>query len=225
MAPSRNLDVLGSRIEDLNQLVPGVPMSRAASFDIPRWEWRIFSGTPMGMPQILGDDRSPGPAHSEIRILCLNNTHDVLIQDEALSLKWRKQVGPGGLEIWDSILNSSFPCPSEVALRLFEALGLPAPRLARSHYSQTQFISEIIPQNAQLHPVEILKRLRPFHLEGAACEWAELATDRFKVESLCIEHEDPELVLQVVEHLGLQSSVNTSYSQGLKTALHLSSQP
>lgn len=153
----------------------------------------------------------------------MNNIHDVVIQDEAISLKWRKQVGPGGLEIWDSILNSTFPCSSDVILSLFEVLGLPAPRLAQTRYSKTQFINEVIPQNSNLHSVHILKRSQAFLLDGAACEWAELATDRFKVESLCIEHEDPELVLQVIEHLGLQTSVNTSYSQGLKTALNLSS--
>ena len=48
--------------------------------------------------------------------------------------------------------------------------------------------------------------------------------NHIELESFCIEHEDPALVLQVLHHLGLQGRRNTSYPQGLKAALNLPTQ-
>jgi len=200
-------------------------MSQAAPLDIPRWEWRIFAPSFDEVKRLHSLSPKARAVQAEISILCQKSMHDVLIQGGTIRLKWRKQIGPGGLELWDSILRSPFPCPAGIVLRLFEALGMPAPQLPRAHYSQRQFLTEILPQNSDLNAVPIRKQSEVFLLDGATCEWAELSTDRCKVESLCIEHEDPGLALQVVRHLGLQSRPNTSHPQGLKTSLYSSLQP
>ncbi len=206
-------------------LVSGKPMSSAAPFTMPRWEWRTF--VPLEGELSRFQHRSLQAASidaHEISILCLKSLHDVLIADESILLKWRKQVGPGGLERWDSVLNATFPCTARVVGQLFETWGLPLPVLERTHYTQSEFLHEVLPQSPELRVVEYDRRTKRFFLDGASCEVTELTSGTVKVESFSIEHEDPVLTLQVIHRLGLQTRTNTCYPLGLKTALHLSTQ-
>ena len=189
---------------------------------MPRWEWRTFA--PLPEAQLKGQLGTPvlnkTGAH-EISILCANSKHDVLIRGEVIRLKWRKQVSPSGLELWDLILSETFPCPAEVVLRLFEAWVLPIPDLARKTYTKAQFLDEVLPRHQGLTPLEIEKRAETFLVDGITCELTRLRANHLELESFCIEHEDPALVLQALHHLGLQGQRNTSYPQGLKAALNL----
>ena len=189
---------------------------------MPRWEWRTFA--PRSEARLKGLLSTPvvskASAH-ETSILCAKSKHDVLIRGEVLRLKWRKQVSPSGLELWDLVLSEVFPCSSEVLLRLFDAWVLPAPALARKTYSKTQFLGEVLPQHLELKPIDIETRSETFLLDGLTCELTQLTANHVELESFCIEHEDPALVLQVLHHLGLQGRRNTSYPQGLKAALNL----
>jgi hypothetical protein len=197
-------------------------MSRAAPVYMPRWEWRTFAPLPdERLKDQLGPPVASKDSAHEISILCANSKHDVLIRGEVLRLKWRKQVSPSGLELWDLILSTAFPCPSEVVLRLFEAWVLPAPVLDRNTYSKAQFLGEILPQHLDLKPIDIETRSESFRLDGITCELTRLTANHIELESFCIEHEDPALVLQALHHLGLQGRRNTSYPQGLKAALNL----
>jgi hypothetical protein len=195
-------------------------MSDATPFNLPRWEWRTFAPSLAGFRERLHGTAWPGFQETrEIRLLCHGSMHDVLIHHAGIQLKWRKQVGPGGLELWDSVLHSAFPCPSRILLGLFGDLGLPAPRLDRSSYTRTQLLQEVLPQNADLRILDLHKRSQAFLLDGATCELTELRADMVRVETFGIEHEDPVLALQVLRHLGFQARTNISYPQGLKAAL------
>lgn len=200
-------------------------MSSAAPVYMPQWEWRTFA--PLEEAQrksLLGPSVVTKANTPETSILCANSKHDVLIRGEAIRLKWRKQINSGGLELWDLVLSAKFPCPAEVVLRLFQAWVLPLPILARSIYTKDQLLEEILLHHPDLTPVALEKRTVAFQLNGITCELTQLKANHFELETFCIEHEDPALVLQVLHHLGLQGRRNTSYPQGLKTALNLSTQ-
>lgn len=197
-------------------------MRSAAPLDIPRWEWRTFA--PFDGERLkaqLGSQKGTETASREVSILCSRSKHDVLIHDDAIRLKWRKQVSPDGLELWDSVFAAAFPCQSEVLLRLFEAWGLPGPAQNRTVYSREQFLAEILPQHPELQPIEINKRSQTFLLDGISCELSELTVHQANLACFCIEHEDPELMLQVLHRLGLQRRPSTSYPEGLKAALKM----
>ncbi|MCX6547572.1 MAG: hypothetical protein NTW40_05965 [Acidobacteria bacterium] len=200
-------------------------MNSAAPVYMPQWEWRTFA--PLSEAQrksLLGPSVVNKASAHETSILCANSKHDVLIRGEVIRLKWRKQVNSGGLELWDLVLSATFPFPAEVVLRLFQAWVLPVPNLARSNYSKAQFLEEILPQYLDLTPVDLEKRTEAFQLNGITCGLTRLTANHIELESFCIEHEDPALVLQVLHHLGLQGRRNTSYPQGLKAALNLPTQ-
>jgi len=196
-------------------------MSYAAPLQMPRWEWRTFAPSQAKLHDFLsGISNAEDQGFHEISLLCPRSMHDVQIRGEGIRLKWRKQIGPEGLELWDPILRSTFPCPVEVVLRLFEAWGLPTPVLSRSEYSKSQFLSEIVPQCPGLWAVEVDRQSQVFHLDGVRCEWIKLSADQIKLECFYVEHEDPVMTLQVIRRLGFQAQGNTSYSQGLKAALN-----
>ena len=200
-------------------------MSSAAPLTMPRWEWRTFA--PLDGELRRFQHRSLQVASvdaHEISILCLTSLHDVLIARESILLKWRKQVGPGGLERWDPVLSATFPCSAGLVGQLFETWGLPHPSLKRAQYTQSEFLQEVLPQSPNLRVVEFYRRTKRFLLDGASCEVTELTSGTVKMESFSIEHEDPVLTLQVLHRLGLQTRPNTCYPLGLKTALHLSTQ-
>ena len=197
-------------------------MCSAAPVSIPRWEWRTFA--PFDGERLkgqLGAAITHGTRSHEITILCARSKHDVLIKGDVLRLKWRKQVSPSALELWDQVLSEAFPCSSEVVLRLFDAWVLPLPALNRTTYSKDQFLAEILPQHAELRPIAIAKRSETFLLDGISCELTVLTADQVELNCFGIEHEDPGLVLQAIHRLGLEGWPNTSYPQGLKTALNL----
>jgi len=201
-------------------------MSKAAPLDMPRWEWRSFAPSfeafRQGHPEL-----SPSPAvtSQEVCLLRQKSMHDVQIQDGTVRLKWRKETGPGGLELWDPILSAGFPCPPMVVARLFEAWGIPVPRLDRSEYTQEQFLDVVRRHAPEVDAVNIVKQSETFQLDGVSGEFARLEIRRARIECLSVEHEDPGLTLQVIARLGLRARGNTSYPQGLKDALRIHPTP
>lgn len=199
--------------------------SHGAPVLLPHWEWRTFAPSLEGTQALIAMGTRLGRSEGqEISLLCLTSSHDVSIRPSGMALKWRKQVGQAGLELWDSVLESTFPCSRETVLSLFDTWGIPAPALPRASYTLETFLAEIIQGHPDLRVIEVNKHAEAFSIDGARCEWTHLIANQTQLECLCIEHEDPGLTLQVVQRLGLQSRLNTSYPVGLKQALHLNPQ-
>lgn len=197
-------------------------MSTPAAMVIPRWEWRTFADSLDGLRRAVARAPLEAPRESrEIYLLCLRSSHNAKVRDGLMDLKWRKQVDADGLELWDPVLKSTFPFDVSFVPRLFEAWGLPTPRLARATYTLPQFLGEIVAPSPDLRAVEITKRRQALTLDGTTCEFAFITAGGVRLESFGVEHEDPALVLQVIRSLGLDSRRNINYPLGLKRALSL----
>ncbi len=202
--------------------MPDPMPSQGAPVTIPLWEWRALAPVlACGHALVADGDRLNQSVSREITLLCLTSSHDVRIREGSLSFKWRKQAGQDGMELWDSVLKCTFPCPRETVLRLFDIWGITCPDLNRSTYSLEAFLENLIQEHPDLQVVTVDKQAETFSLQGARCEWAQLTANDIRLESLCIEHEDPSLALQVIQRLGLQAHDHISYPQGLKRALNL----
>ncbi len=197
-------------------------MSHTAEMVIPRWEWRTFAPSLAELRgrvngAVLGATRECRDTY----LLCLKSSHNAKVRDGLMDLKWRTQVDGDGLELWAPVLKSAFPIEAGVLPRLFEAWGLPFPALARTSYTLPEFLDEIIGPNPALRAVRTLKRREGFTLDGTTCEFARIVADGVPLESFCVEHEDPSLVLHVIRSLALDSRQNINYTLGLKRALEL----
>lgn len=187
---------------------------------IPRWEWRTLAPSLADLRERLG-----GPTIETVReieetyLLCMKSSHNAKIRGEQLDLKWRKQVSAQGLELWDPILKAIFPLDAEEILQLFGGWGMTAPILEAGTYDFGTFLAEVIQPNRHLRAVRTEKVRRGFTLDGTTCELVELRTGSLSLESFCVEHEDPGMVMEVLRRLGLDRLPNTNYPQGLKRAL------
>lgn len=197
-------------------------MSHTSAMVIPRWEWRTFAPSLDDLRRrINGAVFQPPRETRETYFLCLTSSHNAKVRDGLMDLKWRKQVDADGLELWDPVLKSAFPIDAGVVPKLFEAWGLPLPALPRASYTLPELIDEVVAPNPALRAIRTVKRREGFMLDGTTCEFARIVADGVPLESFCVEHEDPALVLNVIRNLGLDSHQNINYPLGLKRALAL----
>lgn len=197
-------------------------MTHTSAMVIPRWEWRTFAPSLDDLRRRTNGVAFQAPRETrETYLVCLKSSHNAKVRDGLLDLKWRKQVDADGLELWDPVLKSRLPIEAGLVPRLFEAWGLPLPALSRVSYTLPELLDEIVQPNPALRAVRTVKHREGFTLDGTTCEFAHVVADGVPLESFCVEHEDPSLVLQVIRGLGLDSHENISYTLGLKRALAL----
>lgn len=188
---------------------------------IPRWEWRSIASSLGELRKALAGVRIETVRDiDETYLLCLPSSHNAKIRDGLLDLKWRKQADRFGLELWDPILKSTFPIDAEMVLQLFGGWGIAVPELNRPAYSQQEFLQEIVAPHPDLKAVDVRKHREGFTLDGTTCELVRLEVAGITLESFCVEHEDPNLVLHVLQDLGLDTRQNINYPKGLKHALN-----
>ena len=188
-----------------------------------RWEWRTFGTSLQSLREkLMKEVKLDKPREStETYLLCLKSGHNAKIRDGLMDLKWRKEVDADGLELWDPVMKSGFPFEAAKMPKLFEAWGLPMPKLARTAYTLEQFLEEIIKPNRDLRAVKITKFREGFDLGGTKAELVKITADGKPMESFCVEHDNKQLMLAATRKLGLDTHQNINYPKGLKQALGL----
>jgi len=164
---------------------------------------------------------SEGVARSETRILCLVSAHDVRIRDGRLELAWRKQVSRDGLELWDPVLESTFPLAAGFITRLFAAWGLSAPSHSHSELSESLFLEWVVADNPFLRAAVLSLQDRHFQMDGVRGSYSCGKVGAVPIQTLHLAHEDPGLLAHILRKRGLSNYPNTNFPQGLKQALDL----
>jgi hypothetical protein len=156
----------------------------------------------------------------EIYVLDPRGTQNVKIRDGALDVKRLRQIDADGLELWEPVFKARFPL-SRSDLAAVSAVWPLLETLPREAYTIEQFIEEVISLRADLHVVRVHKSRRVFTFAGCIAELVRLAVESRTLESVSLEHEDPQRILAALHTLGLDVHANTSYSLGLRRALGL----
>lgn len=195
-------------------------MPNSSPMLLPRWEWRAFSASLMELRQNLSGIHMESIREiQETYLLCRKSSHNAKIRNGILDFKWRKQIDGQGLELWDPILKSGFPCDAKLITQVFAAWTLPPPVLDRGAYTLAQFLQEVVTPSEDVKALEVRKHREGFTLEGTTCEFARITAEGITFESFCVEHEDPQLVLNVLRKLGLEGRLNINYPEALKRVL------
>lgn len=198
-------------------------MILAAPLVLPRWEWRTFAPSLARVrEQVSGVTIAPLEARSETYLLCLRSSHSAKLRSNGFQLKWRKQLDPEGLELWDPILKSPFPVTPSFVACIFEAWGFSNLSLPEGDLERGPFLAALRELVPTLRCVDVVKQHECFLLDGAACKFTRFAGLGTELESFCIEHEDPEILKPVLRRLGLDTHENINVPKGLKRALGLS---
>lgn len=187
---------------------------------VPRWEWRTFGGDLTAASARLQASGTTGvQASDEVYLLSVLCDANVKIRAGLMDLKQLEQVDGDGLEQWRPVLKAEFPLPAETVTRVFEALGLSAPRLQRPDYTLDQLTAELVQPEPRLRALGVHKTRYRYRMGGCGCELTHVVAEGRAVTTLAVESEDAAAVAQTVRDLGLQGIPNRSYSRGLKALI------
>ena len=184
---------------------------------VPRWEWRTF-GESFGDADQRLESLSPRDVEDSDEIYLLSPTVDenVKIRNELMDIKALQQVNADGLEQWKPIMKVGFPLTSADVPKVFQALEVTTPPLARASYTLPQLIDELVKPAGRVRTVTVHKKRARYRIDECAAEMTEVGADDKKVRTVAVESEDPAAVIAAVRRLGLGRFENVSYPRGLK---------
>lgn len=194
----------------------GIPISKA----IPRWEWRTF-GTQFGEGEkkLARLDCSRVIEGEEIYILALPGSVNVKIRNGTLDIKELRAVNADKLEQWEPVFKETFPLDTSAVRAVFCRWQLPAPEMAEREYSCEEFLTDLIEPVDSLQTVPVTKKRYGYQLSGAILERADLVIDGRAIRTVCVEHHDPDLVLNLVRDFGFERYKNRNYVAAIRGIL------
>jgi exopolyphosphatase/guanosine-5'-triphosphate,3'-diphosphate pyrophosphatase len=136
-----------------------------------------------------------------------------------MDIKVLREVNPEGLERWEPVMKAGFPLSADDARRVFEALHVATPELARDAYTLGQFRSELVEPGGTVRLVDVRKRRVRYTIGGCMAELSDVVAHGVPTRTIAIESEDPAAVIAAVRSVGLGGVVNTSYPKGLAALL------
>jgi exopolyphosphatase / guanosine-5'-triphosphate,3'-diphosphate pyrophosphatase len=191
---------------------------------IPRWEWRTF-GESFGESDKQFAALEPGGVQESDEIYFLSPAGDqnVKVRDRLMDIKTLEQVNPEGLEQWKPVMKGSFPLPAAEVKKVFEALGVAPPSLARADYTLEQFVKELAEPGQRLRVVNVHKKRTRYKIDGCTSEMTDVVADGKKTRTVALELEDSARVIATVRKLGLDKFPNINYPRGLKQLIGMKS--
>jgi exopolyphosphatase/guanosine-5'-triphosphate,3'-diphosphate pyrophosphatase len=198
----------------------------SASMDqiVPRWEWRTFGhefgGAESKFASLLSEKVQKS---EEIYLLAAATDANVKIRDRLMDIKMLERTSPEGLEQWRPVLKESFPLPHTAVATVRATLGLPAASPSGDNLPLDRLLAELAPAGGPVHVVDVRKTRTRYHVKGCVAEVTEVIADGKAVRTVAIEDEDPAKLIAAVRSMGLGNYPNTSYPQGLKQLVGLSS--
>ncbi len=189
---------------------------------IPRWEWRTFGqDLSDGIKTIQAYPEEKVRTSSEIYILSQNSNDNTKIRDELMDIKTLLRVHQQGLEQWTPILKASFPIHINDLAIVYKAFNLPLPFLKKDEYTYEEYLNELIIPNKSLIMVNVVKERHGFTIDDAIVEFANVKFNNVPIQTIAVEHADPDLVLKTVNKLGLDHYENINYIKAMKRQVGL----
>ncbi len=183
----------------------------------PRWEWRAF-GTRFGAAEeALARPTSRRIEESDELYLLSTAGGNAKVRNDLMDIKILREVNNDGLERWEPVMKRGFPLPATDASRVYEALRLSPPPLARDTYTLDRFVAELVQPSGVIRAVTVHKRRVRSTLGGCMAEIADVEANGRFTRTIAIESEDASAVIAAVRAVGLDGYVNTSYPRGLAT--------
>jgi exopolyphosphatase/guanosine-5'-triphosphate,3'-diphosphate pyrophosphatase len=186
---------------------------------IPRWEWRTF-GKHFGPAEAQFTKLTPTDVQESDELYLLDGgDENVKIRADLLDIKVLREVDAEGLERWEPVMKAGFPLPAADVAKLFTALGLDPPKLARRVYTLSQLVDELVTPSGALRLVKVHKRRVRYKVGGCTSEVTDVDANGKSTRTIAIESESASAVIAAVESVGLGGYLNTSYPRGLRGLL------
>jgi len=195
---------------------------------IPRYEFRTFAQN-FGIVETRMRQFSNCEMireSSEIYIVsAANNENNTKIRDDKMDIKElveKKQ----GLERWNPRMKGEFPmAAAAIRSEVFPAFGVEVPAFDRDTYTLEQYLGDIIAPHPQLSAVRVFKRRFAFTVNGCITEIAHLLVNGAAIQTVAVELENVDAVLEAKEMLGLAAYENINYLLAIKRIIGLAPLP
>lgn len=188
---------------------------------VARWEWRTFGKGDFGagekMLRALPMDSNKKT--DEEYILSKNSDENVKIRFDLVDVKSLQNVNSDNLEQWLPVLKTGFPISKDKIEELAKILKVTLPELSREEYTHDQFIDEVVKPCSDLELVRVKKNRDIYKIDGTTAEIAEADFNGVAWRTMCVEHEDPALIMKVVDKLGMKGVANMNYIQAMKKSV------
>ncbi len=187
---------------------------------IPRWEWRTF-GDNFGVSEekIKSYEMGNFKKSSEKYILSRNSNENCKVRDELMDIKSLQQVNDDKLEQWYPTLKEGFPLSQETITMLCkDFFKVEVPAMDKEAYDFEAYI-ELCKTVKDLVVVDVYKERSIYVINEAIVEIAETKFNGVPMRTICVEHADPENVINVVRMLGAEKFENINYIQAMKKAV------
>jgi len=108
---------------------------------------------------------------------------------------------------------------------VFPAFGVDRSEFKRDTYTLAQYLDEIIKPHPQLSAVQVFKRRFAFTVNGCIAEVAHLLVNGAAIQTVAVELEDVDAVLEATKMLGLAAYENVNYLLAIKRIISLAPLP
>ena len=189
---------------------------------IPRWEWRTF-GENFGVSEekIKAYELGNFKKSSEKYILSANSNENCKVRDELMDIKSLQQINDDKLEQWYPTLKEGFPLSQETIIMLCkDFFKVEVPAMDKEAYDFEAYI-ELCKSVKDLVVVDVYKERSIYVINEAIVEIAETKFNGVPMRTICVEHTDPENVINVVRMLEADKFENINYIQAMKKAVGL----
>lgn len=189
---------------------------------IPRWEWRTF-GENFGVSEekIKAYELGNFKKSSEKYILSANSNENCKVRDELMDIKSLQQINDDKLEQWYPTLKEGFPLSQETITMLCkDFFKVEVPAMDKDAYDFESYI-ELCKSVKDLVVVDVYKERSIYVINEAIVEIAETKFNGVPMRTICVEHTDPENVINVVRMLEADKFENINYIQAMKKAVGL----
>ena len=196
-------------------------MNACLPVSLPQWQWRTFGDDLTWLSRRLdAPDLGRGRWTDEVHLVCLRSSHHAWLLRDTLELRWRKEVGPEGFELWDPILRATLPFDPASVSRLFAAWGLTRDASALGFADTRSFIELLEQSTPDVRVVRLARRRERTMVDGIDCSYETITVGPdARWQSFAVEHEDPTVIAHALRTLGLDARDNINFIQGLKRAL------
>ena len=190
---------------------------------IPRWEWRTF-GKEFGKGEelIKAHELATFKKSSEKYILSCKSNENCKIRDDLMDSKSLRQINDDKLEQWYPTMKLTFPLKKEYIANWFQnVFKVAVPSFERDEYTYDQYLDELVGKCPDLKIVNVYKERSIYTIRETTVEIAETTFNGKANRTICVEHIDPALVIDVVRELGLEDQPNINYLKAMKEAVDM----
>lgn len=195
---------------------------------IPRYEFRAFAQN-FGMIETKMRTLSKCEMireSSEVYIVsATNNENNTKIRDRKMDIKEFVETKQG-LERWNPRMKGEFPMKIQtIQDEVIPAFGVEQPNFSRDEYTLQQYLDEIILPHPRLSAVHVFKRRFAFTVNGCITEIAHLLINGAAIQTVAVELEDVDAILEAMELLGLTEYENVNYLLAIKRVIGMEPLP